>query len=135
MAVSLAVIGYGCTLNRAGTPVIEVIKIAGPLMKSDIKEVSNMGSPNTYKEFIAGLRDGGTITWEGNYIPKDASILPIKGTDFDAGTSSSWTIVIAGSLGTWTMTCLVQDIAPAYPVDDRITYAGTLKVTGKPVLT
>jgi predicted secreted protein len=134
MAATQAVVGYGTTLNHAGTPVIEIIKIAGPLMKLDMKEASNMGSPNTYKEFIAGLRDGGTITFEGNYIPKDASQTPIK-ADFDAGASASWTIVIAGALGTWTATCFVQDIAPAYPVDDRITMTGTLKITGKPVLT
>ena len=98
-----------------------------------MKECSNMGSPNTYKEFIAGLRDGGSISVEGNYIPKDASQSPIL-TDFHAGTSSTWTITLPNSLGTWTATCFVQDVSPSIPVDDRITYSMTLKITGKPTL-
>jgi len=55
--------------------------------KLSATEVSNMGSPNTYKEFIAGLRDGGEITFEGNYIPKDATQINVR-ADLDAGTLS-----------------------------------------------
>jgi predicted secreted protein len=133
MPASQAQLGFGTILARGGTAVIEVIKIAGPIMKADMKETTNMGSPNTYKEFVAGLKDGGTITIEGNYIPKDASQLPLK-SDFDAGTVSTWTITLAGSLGVWTCSCLVQDISPAYPLDDRMTYTATLKINGKPTL-
>jgi hypothetical protein len=133
-------------LNSHGTsisialmvPIIELVKVAGPLMKSDIKEVSNMGSPNIYKEFIAGLRDGGTVTFEGNYLPKEATLSQqTLRTDFEGGIVSYWCINPGGGpagTGIWTFTALVQDIAPSYPVDDRITFTATLKITGKPVL-
>ena len=136
MAVSQANIGYGTLLQRAGVTVLEIMKIGGPVMKADMKEVSNMLSPNSYKEFIAGLRDGGTVTFEGNYIPKEATNSQVTlRTDFENGTASVWTIVLPNSLGTWTFTGMVSDLSPAYPVDDRITVTGTLKITGKPVLT
>lgn len=135
MAVSQANIGYGTLLQRAGVTVLEIMKIGGPVMKADMKEVSNMLSPNTYKEFIAGLRDGGTVTFEGNYIPKEGTNSQVTlRTDFESGTQSSWTIVLPNSLGTWTFTAMVADLSPAYPVDDRITVTGTLKITGKPIL-
>src|ERR1700732_3511120 len=133
MAVTQAVLGFGCLLARAGVTVIEIIKITGPTMKADMKEPTNMGSPNGFKEFIGGLRDGGTISFEGNYIPKDASQAPLL-TDFQAGSSATWTITLPGSLGVWTCTGYMQGIAPALPLDDRITMTGTLKLTGKPTL-
>ncbi len=136
MPVSQAVLGYGTLLQRAGTTVLEILKISGPGMKADMKEVSNMLSPNTYKEFIAGLREGGDVTFEGNYIPKDSGNTQVTlRTDFENGTQSSWTIVLAGSLGTWTFTAMVAALNPSYPLDDRIVVSGTLRITGKPVLT
>jgi Lambda phage tail tube protein, TTP len=117
-------------------PLLETIKAAGPLMKMDMKEASNMQSPSTYKEFIAGLRDGGTVTFEGNYVPKgaDNSQANLR-TDFESGLIQNYCLALplAGS-GIWVFDAYVQDIAPAYPIDDRVTYTGTLKITGKPLL-
>ena len=135
MPASQAGLGYGTLLQRAGVTVVEIVKITGPAMKADMKEVSNMLSPNTYKEFIAGLREGGDVTVEGNYIPKEAtnSQTTLR-TDFENGTQSSWTIVLSNALGTWTFTAMVSALTPAIPLDDRITVTFTLKITGKPVL-
>jgi predicted secreted protein len=136
MPVTQAVVGYGTLLQRAGVTVLEILKIGGPAMKADMKEASNMLSPNTYKEFIAGLREGGDVTFEGNYVPKEStnSQTTLR-TDFENGTASSWTIVLAGGLGTWTFTAFVMSLTPAYPLDDRIVVSGVLRITGKPLLT
>src|ERR1700693_3240502 len=117
MPASLAQLGYGTLLARAGVTVLEIIKIGGPTMKADMKEASNMLSPNSYKEFIAGLRDGGSLTFEGNYLPKDGSNTPVTlRTDFESGRASTWTIVLPNAAGTWTATAYVADLSPAYPV-------------------
>lgn len=135
MPVSQAQIGYGTLLQRSGVTVAEILKITGPGMKADMKETTNLLSPNTYKEFVAGLREGGDVSFEGNYLPKEAtnSQTTLR-TDFENGTASSWTIVLSNSLGTWTFTALVSAITPAIPLDDRITFTATLRITGKPVL-
>lgn len=128
---------HGTAINIAlMVPLLEVFKIGGPVMKADMKEASNMGSPNTYKEFIPGLRDGGTITFEGNYIPKENTNSQIQARqDFESGTLSNWCIALpAAGTGIWMFSGYVSDLSPAYPVDDRITITGTLKVTSKPVL-
>jgi predicted secreted protein len=135
MPATQAGLGYGTLLQRAGVTVAEILKITGPAMKADMKEASNMLSPNTYKEFIAGLREGGDVSFEGNYLPKEAtnSQTTLR-TDFENGTASSWTIILSNSLGTWTFTAFVMAITPAIPLDDRITFTATLRITGKPVL-
>jgi hypothetical protein len=117
-------------------PILEIIKIGGPAMKADMKEASNMASPNTYKEFIAGLREGGDITFEGNYIPKEATLSQQNlRVDFEGGASPFMTLAlpVAGA-GIWMFTGFVMSLTPAYPLDDRIVVSGVLRITGKPVL-
>lgn len=135
MPASQAGLGYGTLLQRAGVTLVETVKIGGPSQKADMKETTNMLSPSTYKEFIAGLREGGDVTIEGNYLPKEAtnSQTTLR-TDFENGTSASWAIIFPNALGTLTFTAFVSAISPAIPLDDRITYTATLKITGKPVL-
>lgn len=117
----------------------EIIKMAGPNGKLDMKEATNMLSPNTYKEFIAGLRDGGTISFEGNYLPKDPTQANIR-ADFDAAVASVWSITLPNdpltllSMGIWCIQAFPQDITPSLPLDDRMTFTGTLRITGKPIL-
>lgn len=118
--------------------VLEITKLAGPGMKVDMKEATNMLSPNTFKEFIAGLREGGDITFEGNYIPKDATQLNTQ-ADLNAGTLSTWSLTLAGTpgntnCGIWMFSGYVSGLTPNIPLDDRITVSGSIKITGKPVL-
>jgi|ERR1700682_3904043 len=141
MPPTLAVIGYGALLQREidGFPgtwatVTETIKLAGPAQKMDMKEATNLLSPATYKEFIAGLRDGGTIAFEGTYIPKDAVQARLR-ADFDAGTLKKWQIILPSALGTWAVSGFVADISPTLPLADRMTYSCTIKITGQPILT
>ncbi|HXM32296.1 MAG TPA: phage tail tube protein [Chthoniobacterales bacterium] len=128
---------HGTAINIAlMVPLLESIKFGGPGMKADMKEVSNMMSPSTYKEFIAGLREGGDITFEGNYIPKEATLSQQNArTDFEGGVLSNWCIALpAAGTGIWMFSGYVTALTPAYPVDDRITVTGTIRITGKPVL-
>jgi hypothetical protein len=140
MPVSQAQLGYGALFQREidGAPgtwatVTETVKLGGPVMKMDMKEVTEMLSPNTFKEFIAGLRDGGQVTFELNYLPKDAVQTKLI-TDFQLGTNKKWQIVLPGSLGTWSFSGFVSDLSPAIPIDDRATVTGTIKITGMPTL-
>jgi len=117
---------------------LEIVKMAGPIEKMDMKEATNMLSPAGYKEYLAGLRDGGTITFEANYIPKDVTHADIR-ADFDNGVLSQWAITLpasptAPSMGIWYFSAYAADLSPALPLDDRMSVTGTLKISGKPVL-
>ncbi len=128
---------HGTAINIAlMIPLLEVFKLGGPAMKADMKEVSNMASPSTYKEFIAGLREGGDVTFEGNYIPKESTLSQQNvRTDFEAGTLSNWCLSLpAAGTGIWMFTAVPASIVPSMPLDDRIVVTGMLRITGKPVL-
>lgn len=117
-------------------PLLEVFKLGGPAMKADMKEVSNMASPNTYKEFIAALREGGDITFEGNYIPKELTLSQQNvRVDFEGGVLSTWCLAlpVAGT-GIWQFQAMVMSLSPVIPLDDRIVVSGVLRITGKPIL-
>lgn len=132
-------VSHGTAISIAlMVPVLEIVKLGGPGMKMDMKEVTNMASPSTYKEFIAGLREGGDITFEANYIPKDATQLNTQ-ADLNAGVLSTWSLNMPGvpgatNTGIWMFSGYVASLAPVYPLDDRITVTGAIKITGKPVL-
>lgn len=134
MAASLAVVGYGLTCSIGGTAIEELLSVSTPSAKLDAVEATFMSSDNTYREFIAGLCDGGEVPIEYNYRPK-ATGQALLVSNLHARTSAAIVIVLPGSLGTWTQTCLVTSVqgGPITP-GERMTGTATLKVTGKPVL-
>jgi predicted secreted protein len=127
--------GFGTTLKWNGELVGEGLTIAGPNQSMDAIEASNHDSPDGFREFLAGMRDGGEITFEGNWIPHSDADQVTMNTDFQAGTSREVIITLPTSMATtWTATCFITAYEPSYPYDDKIGFSVTLKVTGKPVL-
>ena len=103
MTATQASLGYGSQFQieedgDPGTfiPVEETYKVGGPNQKLDTKDASNFLSPNGYKEFIAGMREGGEFTWEGNYLPKETGQLQLN-TDFQAGSLKNFRFILPGS--------------------------------------
>lgn len=128
---------HGTAINIAlAVPLLESIKYGGPGQKADMKEVTNMLSPSGYKEFISGLREGGQITLEGNYIPKESTSSQTNlRTDFEGGVLSFWALALpAAGSGILMFQGYCDGLTPAVPLDDRITFSATLRITGKPIL-
>lgn len=81
MATSRAVNAFGTLLQRgdgvtpteAFTTIAELTNIEVPAAESDILDVTHHTSPGAYKEYVLGLKDGGEVTLEGNYVPTDAT--------------------------------------------------------------
>ena len=116
-------------------PLLEIFKLGGPNQKLDTKDATNMGSPNGYKEFIAALREGGEITFEGNYIPHDTTQENVN-SDMQGATTSQWSVAqpTLPDQFVWYCSGIVIALSPTTPVDDRMTWTGTIKITGKPTL-
>jgi len=130
-----AVSGFGTTLKWNGNTIAELISISGPNQSMDPIDVTNHDSSNAFREFLAGIRDGGEISIEGNWIPHSDSDQVVMNTDFQAGTSREVIITLPTSMATtWTATCLITAIEPSYPFDDKIGFSATLKISGKPTL-
>ena len=142
MSISKSKLGFG-TLLKAGdgggpevfTTILENVSLEGPALERDVLESTHHESPDGYKEFLGGLKDAGEVSGEGNLVLDGTQTNLI--TDFEAGTKRNFELVVPvdGTPKTWAFAALVIRFQPTYPVDDKMTYSFSLKVTNKPTLT
>jgi predicted secreted protein len=129
---SNATAGAGTTISWNGTTVNEVTSIGDLDTSADDIEVTDYQSTDGYKEYIQGLKDGGEVEVEGNFYPSDTGQSNLI-SDYNAGTSREAIITLPGSIGTWTFDAYVKGFATQTPIDGKVGFTATLKVTGKPV--
>ena len=91
------------------------------------------------REYIPGLREGGTVTLEGRYNPEDEGQEALNDNwESDQDTATAFITLPARANTTYTVayrfvcfvTNLVQELDQV--ADDVSTFSCTLKVTGKP---
>jgi len=79
--MTLADIGYGAVFGiESATPgtytaVAEVTSITIPSRSRDAIEATHLGSANAYKQFIAGLKDGGECTLGLNFVAGATAVM------------------------------------------------------------
>jgi len=126
---------FGTTFNWDGADLAELTSIGGPSMKAETIDLSTHDSSDQFREFVAGMRDGGELTVEGNFISSDSTGQIALVTDMQAG--SSKTLIITGPTSaafTWTLTAICTAFEPTFPYDGKLGFTASFKATGKPVL-
>jgi len=134
MAESTAEAAYGATLEYDTGPVqVGELTSIGPISISvDPIDVTSHDSDDAYREFVAGLIDGGELTVEGNHIAADTGQQGIL-THLNARDSRALTIDYPdGSSWGFNALCTAYSAADA-PVDGKLGFSATFKITGKPV--
>jgi predicted secreted protein len=137
MTASVAVSGFGTLFTWNTVDVAELSNISGPTESADAIEVTNHGSPDAFREFIAGLRNGGEVSIEGSFIKGDTTGQIAMHTDFQAGTKRAFIIKMPGWVATAPQVSgygILTAFEAKFPYDDKISFSATMKVTGKPVL-
>ena len=125
--------GFGTTLTWNGTLIAELKTIEGPKMKVNQIDLTSHNSPSGFFEGVAGVGDGGEISISGNLIMGDTGQNAAI-TDFFAKTTRAVVLTAPGGLMTWTCNCFMTGYDPSFPFDKNLSFSGTLKVTGVPVL-
>lgn len=140
MAATNADIGYGWKFKKGdgATPTeafsaltgVEVTSISPPGYSRDAIDATHMQSPDSFREYIAGLMDAGEVQMDLSYIPavSDALITAIL-----AGKANYQVANPDGSV-TFTISAICTNYQPTAPVDGRMTATATFKVSGKPTL-
>ena len=132
-----AVIGKG-TLLKAGdgggsevfTTVAEVKSISGPDITRDTLDVTNMDSSGNYREFVATLQDGGSVSFDVNFIGNNTSQNNMQ-TDMNAGTARNFQLLMPNVASTlFTFTALIVGLTFNFEIDGIITENISLKITG-----
>ncbi len=112
------------------TPLAEVVTITPPQLVRDTVDATHMASPEKWREFVPGLKDGGEVSLEMNFIPGNSD-WDILFTEFDNDVASNWKITFPNSEA-WIFLAYCTGIETAVPLDDKMSATATFKVTGKP---
>ncbi|WUI00204.1 phage tail tube protein [Spirillospora sp. NBC_00431] len=132
--------GYGAQLKRGdgGSPevftaIANSTNIEGPGIERETYDVTAHDSPDAWREFIGGLKDGGEVSIDLNYDPSKHDALV---ADFEDADPRNYQLVFPDSESTtWSFKAILTEFSPEAPHDDKLAASATFKVSGKPTLT
>jgi predicted secreted protein len=112
----------------------EITAINGFEITRDWIDATHSESPQGWREFIAGLKDGGEFSCELNFVPGSTGTTLLL-AQFDKDTLSACEIYIPTSPAyEWTLNAGLSGFGFDAPIDDKMSNAVTFKVSGKPTL-
>lgn len=114
------------------TACAEVTNITPPGLSRDSHDVSHMNSPEKWREFIMGLKDGGEVSIELNFVPGSATTLMLM-AELDTDTVGNKQIVFTTG-EVWSFAAGLTGFESESPVGDAMTASATFKISGKPSL-
>ncbi len=131
--------GYGCQLQRSDmavapvfTSIAGVANVGGPDLQRETYDATHHASPEAYREFVGGLRDGGEVSLEIRYDPREHDVLA---ADLDDDVARDYRLIWPAITGAqWDFKGWLTGFSPEGPHDDLLTAEITIKVTGKPTL-
>lgn len=134
-------IGHG-TLFKSGndaspqtfTTFGEVTSITPPGIARDAVEATHMQSPEAWREFIAGLKDGGEVSIEFNFKKASATALMTE-MALSGGAALLDRLIVFPDTSQWDFRALLTGFESEAPVDDKISATATFKISGKPTFT
>lgn len=110
------------------TAIGEIFNLTPPAFSDATIDVTNFDSPNNTREFIAGLTEPGSASFEMNYVPGSASDLFLLDS---AGVTRVCRITFPNGVMI-TFNGVRETYEPQVPVDDRMTANVSFKVSGDP---
>ena len=125
---------FGTKMYINGYQVAELTNIGGPGVKADIIDVTSHDSPDKFREFIAGVKDGGEISIEGNFIPTDTTGQVAAYNRLTDGVQGIFYTFFPSAVGEWLFNGQVTALENTAAYEDQLGFSATVKVTGKPIL-
>lgn len=133
---TLLQLGDGGT-SEVFTTIAEVLSLTGPTLTRDTIDVTNQSSTGGFREFINGLKDGGEVSFDLNYIPTEATHDASTGllADYESGVSRNFKLIFPDTgATTWLFTGVVRDFQISAEVDSQLRASCVIKVSGAPTL-
>ncbi|HZX38445.1 MAG TPA: phage tail tube protein [Streptomyces sp.] len=124
--------GDGATPTETFSPIANVTDITPPALERETLDVTAHDSPEAWREFTGGLKDGGEVELELNYDPREHDGLV---SDLSDATPRNYKVVWPGTLGNWAFKAVMTNFEPEAPHDDKLAASATFKVSGKPTIT
>jgi hypothetical protein len=130
----MAIIGHGTVLTIIGPTGSSTINLPLAVLsvdfgsnKIDTPEVTDMSTPGTAKQFIAGLENSGDLSIKYNVKPGDAgqqALVAAKGLIYD------FSVVYPGGVRTRAFTGIVTSVDESIPDDKPATKSAKIQING-----
>lgn len=112
-----------------------VTRIGGPAREREMIESTVLDNPDGWRDHIPGLRDGGELPIEGQFIATDAGQLELAKNLDEEEDPRNFQIVLPVAIGKrWAIEAYVIRFEVNHAVNEIIPFTATLKIIGKPVL-
>lgn len=140
--MSEAISAYGTLVERSAanngsyTTVSELESVSFDF-SADVIDVSTMSSPNNWKEYISGMKDGGEFNCSHFFVPTNATQSASSGLllDFKNRTKRDFRLKLPDAGPTyWPFSGIVTKFGFNAKHDDALRCNYTIKVTGEPTL-
>ena len=136
-----AKIGHGSLFKIANdaspqvmTSIGEITSIKPPSLSRDAIDATHSESPERWREFIPGLKDGGEVSADLNLVPGSVgNLLMIAQLDNDAPSVCEITLPTTPAFK-WSFDAIFTGYEQDDPIDDKMAVTVTFKVSGKPTL-
>ena len=138
---SRAISGFGTKFRRWDLTLIpagwrdlaEITSISGPGMARETIDVTSLDSIGGYREFIASIRNGGTVSLTMNFRKDSYELMK---SDFESDLRQNYQIALPDEERTaLEFEGLVMELPLNITVDDKITCDVTIQISGRPDLT
>ena len=121
-------IGKTTTIADSTGTIASVDSIGDISISADEIEDTVYGT-GTFKTFVQGLKDGGTVDITVNYDKTEASHIRLT-TAYKNGKSGSYTVTFPDT-STFTFTAFVSGVGIAVPKDEKVQRTFTFRIDGK----
>lgn len=131
-------IGTTLTKKKSGSEtedlkVANLTSIGAIGLESEEIDVTDLDSPDDYKEFIAGTKDAGTVDLAGNI--KNESIISAMLALAESRSIEEWTVTYKSG-AKWVFNAYVSSFKDGEKTPDGVhTFTASLRVSGKPTFT
>ena len=129
--MSDAITGIGTQFQRKATgswvSVANILSIGGPQPTRETIDTTTMDAVNGFKNFIAGLKDGGTASFEMLFTKASYNLMK---DDFLTDSTVEYQILFPGELGFIGFRGFVVGLPLTIPLNDKVTASISIKVVG-----
>lgn len=117
---------FGIAVTVATNAVGELTDVNLTGVDVNMIDITNHGSSGGYKEFLGGLKDGGSLDLSGNFDEADVGQEYIRD---NPGVSAAVVVTLSnGDTISFSAICGAYNVSN--PLDDKITFSTSLKITG-----
>jgi predicted secreted protein len=116
---------FGIAVLVGGTAIAELLDVNIGGVDINMIDVTSHDSDG-WKEYLGGLKDGGTVDLSGNYLIADAGQVKLR----EDGGEEVAVVVTFSDNSTCSFDAIIGGYSLTNPLDDKIGFSCPLKVTG-----